>query len=222
MTDMQLTEIIDGLIDHEARELHESLHLGLRPYRNGEENQAAARVITVIPPDQAAAVLGWLVREEIGRTIACLCLLDECDETSYSAEADLSDMLTAAIIRQDRVATRELVTHMICNRAQNLAVAGVPGSATHASCPATARRPSPPMPAMSRPCDVPACPDGVAGSRTITLIPQRQADKPLSVLIRLCAMHTATPYDELLKLLPKLAELAEAAGPTAYLGPEAS
>jgi hypothetical protein len=32
----------------------------------------------------------------------------------------------------------------------------------------------------------------------------------------------AVPYDELLNLLPKLAELAEAAGPTAYLGPEAS
>ena len=69
------------------------------------------------------------------------------------------------------------------------------------------------------PCDVPGCPGGVAGSRTITLIPQRQADKPLSVLIRLCARHTDTPYDELLNLLPELAELAEAAGPTAYLGP---
>ena len=131
MTDIGYTDLIDGLIDHEARGLHESLHLGLRPYRNGEETQAAARVITVIPPDQAPAVLAWLVREEVGRTIACLCLLDECDEcdeTSYSTEADLSEMLTGAIIRQDRAATatRELVTHMICNRAQNLAVAGQP------------------------------------------------------------------------------------------------
>jgi hypothetical protein len=57
----------------------------------------------------------------------------------------------------------------------------------------------------------------VAGSRTITLIPQRQADEPLSVLIRLCARHTAAPYGELLELLPRLAEVAEAAGPTAYL-----
>ena len=69
---------------------------------------------------------------------------------------------------------------------------------------------------------MPGCAGGVAGSRTITLIPARQQDKPLSVLIRLCAKHTDAPYDELLKLLPKLAELAEAAGPTAYLGPEAS
>jgi hypothetical protein len=63
------------------------------------------------------------------------------------------------------------------------------------------------------PCDIPGCPDGVAGSRTITLIPQRQADEPLSVLIRLCARHTDAPYNE-------LADLAEDAGPTAYLGPD--
>jgi hypothetical protein len=69
------------------------------------------------------------------------------------------------------------------------------------------------------PCDVPACPDGVAGSRTITLVPQRQADEPLSILIRLCAKHTDASYDELLRLLPKLGELAEAVGPAAYLGP---
>jgi hypothetical protein len=66
----------------------------------------------------------------------------------------------------------------------------------------------------------PACGHGVAGSRTITFIPQRQADKPLSILIRLCARHTDAPYDELLRLLPKLGELAEMAGPTAYLAPE--
>jgi hypothetical protein len=72
------------------------------------------------------------------------------------------------------------------------------------------------------PCDVADCPGGVAGSRTVTLIPQSRDAKPLSILIRLCAKHADVPYDELLKLLPKLAELAEAAGPTAYLGPEAS
>ena len=87
---------------------------------------------------------------------------------------------------------------------------------------AKARTARPGYVAAGAPCDVPACPDGVAGSRTITFIPQRQADEPLSVLIRLCASHTDAPYDELLKLLPKLAELAEAAGPTAYIGPEAS
>lgn len=69
-------------------------------------------------------------------------------------------------------------------------------------------------------CDVPACPDGVTGSRTITLIPQDRAAEPLSVLIRLCARHTDAPYDELVELLPKLAELVEAAGPAAYLGPD--
>ena len=36
------------------------------------------------------------------------------------------------------------------------------------------------------------------------------------------AGQNRTPDDELPKLLPKLNELAEAAGPTAYLGPEAS
>jgi hypothetical protein len=87
---------------------------------------------------------------------------------------------------------------------------------------ARARAASPGYVVPGAPCDVPDCPGGVAGSRTITLIPQARDAKPLSVLIRLCARHTAAPYDELLQLLPKLAELAEAAGPTAYLGPEAS
>jgi hypothetical protein len=85
---------------------------------------------------------------------------------------------------------------------------------------AKARAANPGYVTPGAPCDVPDCPDGVAGSRTITLIPQRQADKPLSVLIRLCARHTDAPYDELVRLLPKLAELTEAAGPTAYLGPD--
>jgi len=85
---------------------------------------------------------------------------------------------------------------------------------------AKARTANPGYVVAGAPCDVPACSDGVAGSRTITLIPQRQADKPLSVLIRLCAKHTDIPSEELLKLLPKLGELAEAAGPAAYLGPD--
>jgi hypothetical protein len=72
------------------------------------------------------------------------------------------------------------------------------------------------------PCDVPSCTGRVAGSRTITFMPEPREAKPLSILIRLCAKHTDAPYDELLKLLPKLAELGEAAGPTAYLGPEKS
>lgn len=85
---------------------------------------------------------------------------------------------------------------------------------------AKARAANPGYVTPGAPCDVPACPDGVAGSRTITLVPQRQADEPLSVLIRLCAAHIAAPYGELLQQLPKLTELAEAAGPTAYLGPD--
>jgi hypothetical protein len=60
----------------------------------------------------------------------------------------------------------------------------------------------------------------VAGSRTIAFVPQNREAEPLSILIRLCAGHTDAPYDVLLKLLPKLGELAEPAGPAAYLGPE--
>jgi hypothetical protein len=69
-------------------------------------------------------------------------------------------------------------------------------------------------------CDVPSCGRNVAGSRTITLIPQDRDARPLSVLIRLCAGHVTAPYDDLLELLPKLGELADAAGPVAYLGPD--
>jgi hypothetical protein len=128
MTDIQFTEIIDGLIDKEAGDLHVSLHLGNRPYRNGEEIQAAARVLTAIGPEQREAALRFLVREEVGRVVACLCLLDECDEVSYAVEEEISAKLADAIIAQDRVEVgiRELVTHLICNRAQALAVAGVP------------------------------------------------------------------------------------------------
>jgi hypothetical protein len=72
------------------------------------------------------------------------------------------------------------------------------------------------------PCDVPGCPGRVTGSRTITWVPARQGDPSLSILIRLCVGHTDAPYDELLRLLPKLGKVAEAAGPTAYLGPESS
>jgi hypothetical protein len=60
----------------------------------------------------------------------------------------------------------------------------------------------------------------MAGSRTITFVPQIREAEPLSILIRLCAGHSDAPYDVLLSLLPKLGELAEAAGPAAYLGPE--
>jgi len=66
----------------------------------------------------------------------------------------------------------------------------------------------------------PGLPWRVEGSRTITLVPQRQADEPLSILVWLCAKHAHVPYDELLRLLPKLGDLANAAGPAAYLGPE--
>jgi hypothetical protein len=128
MTDTQLTEIIDGLIDKEACDLHASLYLGRSPYRNGQENQAAARIITVIGPEQRETALRFLVHEEVSRVIACLCLLDECDEVSYAVEAEVSAKLAGAIIAQGRVDTgiRELVTHLICNRAKTLAVAGVP------------------------------------------------------------------------------------------------
>jgi hypothetical protein len=70
-------------------------------------------------------------------------------------------------------------------------------------------------------CDVPECGRNVAGSRTITLVPKDRTAGNLSVLIRLCMGHVTAPYDELLSLLPKLAELNDAAGPTAYLGPDA-
>ena len=85
---------------------------------------------------------------------------------------------------------------------------------------AQARAAEPGYVVASAPCDVPACPGDVAGSRTITLVPQRQVDEPLSILIRLCAKHTDASYDELQRLVPKLGVLAEAAGPAAYLGRE--
>jgi hypothetical protein len=127
-SDIEFNQIIDGLIDQEARDLHESLHLGHKPYRNGDERKAADRVITVIGPEQREAVLRFLVHDEVSRVVACLSLLDECDEVSYAAEDEVSAKLADTVIAQDRVATaiRELVTHMICNRAEVIAVVGVP------------------------------------------------------------------------------------------------
>ena len=66
------------------------------------------------------------------------------------------------------------------------------------------------------------CRGRIAGSRTITFVPQPPEARPLSVLIRLCARHTDVSHDKLMKLPPKLGELADAAGLTAYLGPEES
>jgi hypothetical protein len=68
------------------------------------------------------------------------------------------------------------------------------------------------------PCDVPGCGHSVGGSRTVTFIAGDGSYR--SVLIRLCKAHTGAPYDDLLKLLPALAKLDAAAGPTAYHGPD--
>jgi hypothetical protein len=124
------SDIVDALIDHEARELHESLHIGSKPYRNGDEVKAADRVMTVIAPEQREAALRFLVREEISGLIACLSLLDECDAVSYEAEDEVSTKLADAVIAQgdDQVGTaiREIVTDLVCKRAQSIAVTGAP------------------------------------------------------------------------------------------------
>ncbi len=67
-------------------------------------------------------------------------------------------------------------------------------------------------------CDVPRCGAQVGGSRTFTFI--RQDKPPLSVLVRLCTLHTDTPREQLLPLLPVLDGMVKAAGnvPFADLG----
>jgi hypothetical protein len=65
------------------------------------------------------------------------------------------------------------------------------------------------------PCDVPTCSRGVTGSRTLTWVGENQ--KFISILIALCHEHINNTVDELMALLPALADLDNASGPTPYM-----
>jgi hypothetical protein len=90
-----------------------------RLYADGMERDLADELIHGIPAGDRAAVLRVMARDHIEpRVMAVDCLLNECDQRSYDAAAQMADILVAAIWDQDNgpVALRILVEKEIRER----------------------------------------------------------------------------------------------------------
>lgn len=119
------TETFDDHIDSGARSLARMLATGT--YTAGiEHNLATIAVNSHInrsdPADIQAQALETILEEcvdaHVGEVIGTQCLIDECDETSYQAVAEMTKILLTTIRAQGRqqIAVDELVTHEIVRR----------------------------------------------------------------------------------------------------------
>lgn len=120
MTDTYDTDILDRALDQLARELNAG---------TGDLDTLAAKFLDVIEPGKQAEALLFLVTESIGMLIARCCLLDECDDNSYTVERAISAELADAITFQGRTSTalRELAAERIEQRARTIAVLAAAG-----------------------------------------------------------------------------------------------
>jgi hypothetical protein len=96
MTDIKITDIIEGLINQEATDYAASI---AGPYAFSIE-QATARVVTVIGPDQREEVLRYLIDEKMHGDVFVCCLLDEALDESYAKVHELAGLLAEEVIRQ--------------------------------------------------------------------------------------------------------------------------
>jgi hypothetical protein len=78
-----------------------------------------------------------------------------------------------------------------------------------------ARRDFPDYVDKRAPCDVPDCSEPVDGGRTLTWV--MGDGTPFTILSRLCAEHIGTRIDDLLKQMPALKRISDAAGPAPYM-----
>ena len=92
---------VDDLITERAELLDASLRDGL--YADGYERELAEELIHGIPAARRRAVLEHVLEWDhlSPRIMGVDCLLDECDERTYKAQAEMTRILLAAIDAQD-------------------------------------------------------------------------------------------------------------------------
>lgn len=111
---------MDGLISERAALLNAAL--ADRLYADDMEQYMADEVIAAIPVSRRLDVLTHMLTWEhlMPRVMNVDCFLNECDEQSYKALEEMSDVLLAAIRAQGRegIALRELIVNGICDPAK--------------------------------------------------------------------------------------------------------
>ena len=98
MTEISITDIIEGLITHEAADYAASIEAP-GPF---DTKAAAARVVDAIELGQHGAALEYLVHGQMSGLIFGLCLFDEALSESYAKVDEVAFALAYEISRQCR------------------------------------------------------------------------------------------------------------------------
>lgn len=104
------------LVDERAVLLHGAV--ASRSYTDGLERELAEELIAGIPADRRGAALEVMATEHLSPHITgAVCVLDECDERTYTAISSMARVLLDAVTAQDRApaALRVLLTQAICD-----------------------------------------------------------------------------------------------------------